>query len=104
MDGKLKAIAETALSGLGMIKRVIDLGGPITSLIPYADTVAKTIGYLQTAAEFGKEIAPDVEEFINTFSDPNVTPEMMAALDARIAEKEAKLDAPLPDRDPNEPE
>lgn len=104
MDTNIAAIGNVALSGIGMIKRLIDLGGPITGLIPYASTVSSAIGLLQTGIELGKDIIPNAEKFINTFSKPTVSLDDMAALDADIAAERATLHAPLPPKEDGEPD
>jgi hypothetical protein len=89
-------------SGLEVVKRVADTPG--VSAIPYASTLSSAISAVQQLYKAGMDIEPQVTAIIDTFSDPNVSETDMAALDAEIAAWSAKLDAPLPQAEPGEPE
>lgn len=90
---------ETALS-------VIETAGniPGVDLIPYVGTVLKFAGYAKKGLELGKVIAPDVVDFIDTFSNGLPSEEKRAALDARMASNHAKIQGFNPVAEPGEPE
>lgn len=96
---KLLAGIETAL---GVVKQVSEIPG--ADLIPYVSTIKTVIGAVQAGIKLGKDVAPDVEDFIETFSGKIPTVEELAELNTRIADRQAKLHAPIPAREDGEPE
>ncbi len=89
-------------SGLGVIKQVASTPG--LNVLPYVSTVASAAGALQAAVAAGRDIAPYITAISGTFSGATPTPDDLAALDAKIAELDAQVDAPLPPAEPGEPE
>lgn len=77
---------------------------PGVNLIPYFGTVTAAAGALNTAINAGVKIAPYVAAIKDTFSNGLPTEEKRAALDVRIAELEALVDAPLPPKEDGEPD
>lgn len=79
---------------------------PGINMLPYANTIAGAIDLLQLAVQAGRDITPYVSAIKNTFGDGAKLPtdEELAALDAKIAALRAELQAPLPEKDPDEPE
>lgn len=89
-------------TALGVVKQVSEIPG--ADLIPYVSTIKSVLGAVQAGIKLGKDVAPDVEDFVETFSGKVPTPEELAALDARIADRQAKLHSPAPEREGDEPE
>lgn len=78
---------------------------PGVSAIPYVGTVAAAAGAIQAGINAGIKVVPYIEAIAETFSGDGLpTEEQRAALDAKIKELEAKVDAPLPEREEGEPE
>lgn len=91
---------DTAMS---VIKGIADTPG--VNLIPYVSTLSGVISTVHAAYNAGKNITPYIQAISDTFSRPDVPTEAdMAALDAKIAELEAKIDAPLPPKEEGEPD
>lgn len=88
-------------AALGVVKQVSEIPG--ADLIPYVGTIKTVIAAVQTGIKLGKDVAPVVEDFIETFSGKVPTAEELAALDARIADRQAKLHAELPPKEDGEP-
>jgi len=95
-------VLDTVNSVLNTLKEVASLPG--VNMIPYVSTVSGAISALQAAAAIGINIAPYLTALKDTFSGGVPTQAEMDALDAKIASLEALVDAPLPDKDPEEPE
>jgi hypothetical protein len=87
---------------LNTLKEIASLPG--VNMIPYVSTVSGAISALQAAAAIGVNIAPYLTALKDTFSGGVPTQAEMDALDAKIASLEALVDAPLPDKDPDEPD
>jgi hypothetical protein len=88
---------------LGVVKTVASTPG--INLLPYASTIAAAVGAMQTAVAAGVSIMPYVTAITDTFSgSAPPTEQELAALDAKIAELEAKVQAPLPPKEDGEPE
>ncbi len=99
----LQALFGAINTGLNTLKNIAALPG--VSMIPYVSTIAGGISVLQLAFDAGQNIVPYVTAFTETFSDGGEVPQdKLDALDAKIAELEAKLDAPLPPKEDGEPE
>lgn len=75
---------------------------PGVNLIPYVSTVAAAAGALKAGINAAVNIAPYVAAITNTFSGGLPTPAELAALDAKIAELEALVAAPLPPKEDGE--
>jgi hypothetical protein len=91
----LTKVLSTVNSVLSVIKQAAD--SPGVNLIPYVSTASSAIGALQAAYAAEQSIEPYVAAIANTFSGralPSQTE--LEALDRRIEELEAKVDAPLP--------
>lgn len=95
-----------ALSVISNALSVISAAGstPGINLIPYVSTVAAAAGALNAALNAGVKIAPYVEAIKDTFAGGLPTEEKRTALDAKISELEAQLDAPLPPKEDGEPD
>jgi hypothetical protein len=103
MNTDLQALFGAINAGLNTIKTIAAMPG--VNMIPYANTIAGGISVLQLAIEAGQNIAPYVVAFTETFSgDAPPSQDQLDALDAKIAELEAKLDAPMPPKEDGEPE
>lgn len=103
MNTDLEALFAAISTGLNTIKSIAALPG--VNMIPYANTISGGIEVLQLAFAAGQAIVPYAVAFTNTFSDGGeVSQEKLDALDAKIAELEAKLDAPLPPLEDGEPD
>lgn len=87
---------------LNTLKEIASLPG--VNMIPYVSTVSGAISALQAAAAIGVNIAPYLTALKDTFSGGVPTQAEMDALDAKISSLEALVDAPLPDKDPDEPD
>lgn len=101
MSTQLETLLDAVNTGLGVIKKVADLGGPI---IPYATTLSSAISVLQELYKAGHDILPEVLAIKDTFGGTTPTPQDLADLDARIAVARAKLHAPLPPPEDGEPD
>lgn len=100
----LTQVLDAIDNALGVLKTIADTPG--VSMIPYVGTVSGAIGALRTAYSVGKNITPYVTAIADTFKGDGSIPTQaqLDALDAKIAELEAKVDAPLPPAEPGEPE
>lgn len=98
----LKQALDTFNTVVGVLETVANTPG--VSMIPYVGTAAGALRILQSAVNAGVNIAPYLLAIKNTFGGDVPTPEQLAALDAKIAELEAKVDAPLPPKEADEPE
>lgn len=85
---------------------VINAAGstPGINLIPYVGTVAAAAGALKAGLNAAVNIAPYVLAIKDTFSGGLPSESERAALDAKIAELEALVDAPLPPKEAGEPD
>jgi hypothetical protein len=75
---------------------------PGVNLIPYVSTVAAGAAVLQAGLNAAVNVAPYIEAISETFSGGLPTEAQRVALDAKIAELEAKVDAPLPPKEDGE--
>ncbi len=99
----LQALFSAINTGLNTLKTVANIPG--VKMIPYVSTIAGGIEILQLAFDAGQNILPYVTAFKETFEGGGeVSQDKLDALDAKIAELEEKLDAPLPPLEPGEPE
>lgn len=97
-----KQILDTFNTVAGTIKTIAETPG--VNMLPYATTVAAAIGALQAAVNAGVNIAPYVTAISDTFSGDIPTQEQLDALDVKIAELEAEVDAALPPKEDGEPD
>ena len=93
-------VLEAVNSALNVIKQVANTPG--ISAIPYVSTVSAAISAIQTAYTVGKDIVPYVTAIKDTFSGGVPTQEQLDALDAKIAELESEVNAPLPPKEEGE--
>lgn len=78
---------------------------PDIDFIPYVSTAKAALSALTAAVHAGQNIAPYVAAIAKTFKADSVpTQADLDALDAKIADLEAKVDAPLPPREAGEPD
>lgn len=97
----LQALFGAINAGLTTIRNVAAMPG--VNMLPYANTVSGGIAVLQLAIEAGQNILPYAIAFKETFESGGEVPEAkLVALDDKIAELEAKLDAPLPPKEDGE--
>lgn len=87
---------------LGVIATVGNTPG--INLIPYVSTVASAANALQSGLNAAVNIAPYIAAIKDTFANGLPTEADRAALNAKIAELEAKVDAPLPPKEEGEPD
>ena len=99
----LSKILDAIDTAMGVIKTIADTPG--VSLIPYVSTLSGVIGTVHAAYTAGKNITPYIQAISDTFSKPG-TPTVadMAALDAKIADLEAQIQAPLAAKEEGEPD
>lgn len=102
VSDNLNAVVDAAENVLSVIQTVGNLPG--VDLIPYVSTVTKFLGYAQKAIEVGKVVAPQVADFVDTFSNGLPPAEKLAALDARIAANHAAIQGFTPVAEEGEPE
>ena len=98
----IKQLLDTFNTVAGVIKTVAETPG--VNMLPYASTVSSAISALQAGLNAGANILPYVTAIKDTFSGGVPSQEQLDALDAKIAELEALVDAPLPPAEPGEPE
>ena len=67
-------------------------------------TIASTAGALKFAVEKGQNVAKDIADFKDTFSNGLPSQDKLDAQDARIAALRAKVHAPLPPKEAGEPD
>lgn len=77
---------------------------PLVNLIPYVSTITAAAGAVEAGINAGVRVAPYIEAIADTFKDGLPSDEQHRALDERIAELEARVQAPLPPREDGEPE
>jgi hypothetical protein len=75
---------------------------PGVNLIPYVSTVAAAAGALKAGLNAAVNIAPYVAAITETFSGELPSASQLAALDAKIAELEVLVAAPLPPKEDGE--
>lgn len=99
----LKSVLDAIDTAMGVVKTVADLPG--VNLVPYVSTISSAIGALHAAYTVGQNIMPYVDAIKDTFSgDGPPSQDKLDALDAKIAELEAKVQAPLPPKEDGEPD
>lgn len=100
----INSILGTVNSVLGTLNTVASIPG--IDMIPYVSTAKAGLAALTAAVQAGQNIAPYVTAIVGTFRNDGSTPTQaeLDALDAKIAELEAQVDAPLAPREPGEPD
>jgi hypothetical protein len=94
-------ILEAIDKAMGVVKTIADTPG--VNLIPYVSTLSGVIGTVHAAYTAGKNIEPYIQAISDTFTKPGMPTEAdMAALDAKIADLEAQIQAPLPPKEDGE--
>lgn len=102
MSTSLNQVLDAVDMALGVIKTVADTPG--VNLLPYAAVVSSSVSAIKAAETAGRNIAPYVMALSDTFSGGVPTLEQIAALDAKIIELDALVEAPLPPKEENEPD
>ena len=101
MSTSIKDILEAIDTAMSVVKTVADTPG--INLIPYVSTLSGVIGTVHAAYTAGKNIEPYIQALSDTFTKPGTPSEAdMAALDAKIAQLEAQIDAPMPPKEDGE--
>ncbi len=77
---------------------------PGINLIPYVSTVANGAALIQAGLNAAVNVAPYITAISQTFSGELPSASQLAALDAKIAELEAKVNAALPPKEDGEDE
>jgi len=90
------------IGALDTIKMLADTPG--VNLIPYATIVSAAAGAIKAGIAAGVNVAPYVDAIKKTFDGDQPTQAEMDALDAKISDLEAKVQAAPPPADVGEPE
>jgi hypothetical protein len=99
----LQKILSALNTALGVLKTVAETPG--VNMLPYASTVSSAVRAIQAGVSAGANVMPFVDALAATFTQDKVPTEAeLAALDAKIEELEAKVNAPLPEKEADEPE
>lgn len=77
---------------------------PGLNLLPYVSTVAAAAGAINAGLNAAVNVAPYIKAIADTFTGGLPTEAQRVALDTKIAELEAKVDAPLPPKEDGEPD
>jgi hypothetical protein len=89
-------------TALNVIKTVANTPG--VNVLPYAALVSSAVSAIQLGIGAGRNVLPYVEALKNTFSGGVPTQADMDALDAKIKELEAQVQAAPPPADEGEPD
>lgn len=97
---------KSALAAISQALNVVSqaAGTPGINLIPYVGTVSAAAAALNAALAAGLKVAPYILAISRTFSGGLPDEAQRAELDAKIAELEAKVSAPLPPKEDGEPD
>ncbi len=95
---------KSAFSVIRQALAVVKAAGSIpgVSLIPYVGTITAAAGAIEAGLNMAVNVAPYVEAVRDTFSGGLPSQAKLSALNARIAELEAIVAAPLPPREDGE--
>lgn len=99
---QLQSLLGAVSIGLGVIKKVGAVPG--ANLIPYVSTLTSAADLAQEMIDLGRDASANIDAIRKTFEAPEVSEADMAALDASIATWRAALHAPLPEKEPGEPD
>lgn len=77
---------------------------PLVNLLPYVNVVASAAKAIQMGVNAGIKVEPYVEAIYHSFKDGLPTQEKLDALREKTKELEARVYAPLPPREDDEPE
>lgn len=77
---------------------------PGVNLLPYVSTIAAAASAINAGLNAAVNVAPYITAIKDTFSGGLPTKAQHQALDAKIAELEARIDAPLPPKEAGEPD
>lgn len=95
-----------AFEAVNQALNVIHIAGstPGVNLIPYVSSVTSAASALQAGLNAAVNIVPYVEAIKDTFAGGLPSASKLAALDGKIKELEALVDAPLPPKEAGEPD
>jgi len=102
MSQSLAQVLDAVNSAMTVLRTIANTPG--VNALPYVSTISAALGALQAAANAGRNIAPYVVAISNTFTGVVPTEEQLVALDAKILELDAAVDAPLPNKEEGEPD
>lgn len=102
MTVSISQILSVMDTAFGVIQKVASTPG--LNSMPYVDVILSSVRALKAAETAGRNIAPYISAIADTFTGGIPTAEQIAALDAKIQELDAAVDAPLPPVEPSEPE
>lgn len=77
---------------------------PGVNMIPYVSTVAGAASTINAGLQAGIKVAPYIAAIKETFANGLPTQEKLDALDAKIVELRAQVQAPLPPAEEGEPD
>lgn len=95
-----------ALDVISNVLGVVSSAGsmPGVNLIPYVSTIASAATAINEGLKVGVKVLPYINAVKDTFAHGLPTPDQLSALDAKIADLQAIVQAPLPEREGDEPE
>lgn len=102
MSVSLNQVLDTLDTALGVIQSVLETPG--INAIPYVDVVSSWVRAVKAAETAGRNIEPYITAISDTFTNGPPTQEQIDALNAKIIELDALVDAPLPPAEAGEPE
>jgi hypothetical protein len=94
MDIDFKGAFEAIAMAAGVVQTAANTPG--INVIPYANLVGSAAGLLQRAINLGLNITPYIEAIKDTYSGGVPSQEKQDALDAKLAQLRAEIQAPLP--------
>lgn len=95
-------ILDAVDTALTVIKSVADTPG--VNVLPYAALVSSAVSAIKLGIGAGRNVVPYVNALKDTFSGGTPTQAQMDALDVKIKELEAQVQAPPPPADEGEPD
>lgn len=97
-----KSAFEVINKALAVVAGAGDIPG--VNLIPYVGVISSAAKAIQMGVNVGVKVAPYISAINDTFANGLPTPEKLAALDVKINELHALVQAELPPREEDEPE
>jgi hypothetical protein len=97
-----KRAFEVVNMAIGVIAKAGDIPG--VNLIPYVGVVSSAAKAIQLGINAGVNVAPYIEAMATSFKDGLPSPEKLASLASKIKTLEARVYAPMPPREDDEPE